>query len=302
MSPDLWIVVTVAAAFFQTLRFMVQKFLAAATLSSTGATFARFLYSAPLIAVLLGGYLLVMDHPVPVVRSVFWFFCAIGGIAQVLATVCIVHLFKMRNFAVGITLMKTEVILSVLAGLIILGEGVSLWAFAAIAFGLFGVLLLSSTPGSRGFDLRAALNGAMALGLVAGALFAISGVCYRGASLAVDAADPLIRAGTTLSTVTMMQMFGMALWLMLREPTQIGAVWRARRIAVWIGLLSMAGSLGWFTAFTLQTAAYVKAVGQLELVLSLVASVVFFREKITLRELAGMAILCVSILGLILAV
>ena len=40
----------------------------------------------------------------------------------------------------------------------------------------------------------------------------------------------------------------------------------------------------------------VKAVGQIELVLSFLASVLFFGERITARELAGMGLLCGSIL------
>ena len=44
----------------------------------------------------------------------------------------------------------------------------------------------------------------------------------------------------------------------------------------------------------------VKAVGQVELVLSLLASVLFFGEKISARELVGMAILSGSILMLVL--
>ena len=43
----------------------------------------------------------------------------------------------------------------------------------------------------------------------------------------------------------------------------------------------MAGTMGWFTAFTLQKAAYVYALGQVELILSLAASVLFFRESVT---------------------
>ena len=66
--------------------------------------------------------------------------------------------------------------------------------------------------------------------------------------------------------------------------------------------MSMAGSFCWFLAFTLQTAAYVKAVGQVELVLSLLASVFFFGERSTPRELTGMGVLCVSILLLLLVV
>ena len=64
--------------------------------------------------------------------------------------------------------------------------------------------------------------------------------------------------------------------------------------------MSLAGSFCWFFAFTLQAAAFVKAVGQIELALSLLASVMFFGEKITARELIGMALLCGSILLLVL--
>ena len=78
-------------------------------------------------------------------------------------------------------------------------------------------------------------------------------------------------------------------------------VWAARRVAVWIGLTSMGGSLCWFIAFTLQNAAYVKALGQVELMLSIAASTLFFRERISRREWAGMAVLALSILALVLA-
>ena len=302
LSFDLWIPVTFAAAVFQTLRFVLQKHLATATLSPAGATFARFVYSAPLVAVLLALYLGIGGQGLAVPGPRFWLFGIAGGLAQVIATICVVRLFKSRNFAVGITLMKTEVILAVVAGLVLLGEGVSLVAFGAIALGLVGVLLLSTPPGVRGWGWREMWNRAMALGLTSGVLFAISAVSYRGASLEVASGDPLVRAGVTLAAVTAMQMSGMALWLGWREAGQIAAVWRARRVAVWIGLMSMAGSFCWFTAFTLQTAAYVKAVGQLELVLSLIASVLIFRERSSWRELAGMAVLCLSIVTLVLVV
>ena len=112
--------------------------------------------------------------------------------------------------------------------------------------------------------------------------------------------DPLLRAGVTLAAVVLMQTLIMALWLRLREPGQMRRVWAARRVAVWIGLTSMGGSLCWFIAFTLQNAAYVKALGQVELMLSIAATTLFFRERISRREWAGMAVLAVSILMLVL--
>ena len=299
---SLWIFASLAAATFQTVRFMLQKVLATARLSAGGATFARFFYSAPVITAILIGYLAATGRALPSLPPAFWAYGMAGGAAQVIATICVVKLFKQRNFAVGVTFAKTEVMLTVLVGLVLLGEGVSPAGFLCIFVGLIGVLLLSDTADLSGPAWRRLVNPAAGLGLASGFLFSISAVAYRGASLQVEVAEPLLRAGVTLSAVTMMQMVGMAIWLRWRDPDEISRVWAARRTAGFIGLFSMAGSFGWFTAFTLQNAAYVKALGQVELILSLLASVLFFREKVSWRELIGMAVLAVSIVALVLVI
>lgn len=300
--PELWIIVTFLAAAFQTVRFMLQKVLATSTLSPAGATFSRFLYSAPFIALLLVVYMQATQAQLPALSVRFWGFGLLGAVSQIVATVCVVALFKERNFAVGITFKKTEVIQTVLVGVLLLGELVSWGGFAAIALGLVGLLLLSGGKEARGFHLSDFRNRAAGLGIASGILFAFSAVSYRGASLTLAADDPLLRAGVTLMAVVAMQTLVMVVWLALRERGEMGRVWRARRVAVWIGLTSMGGSLCWFIAFTLQNAAYVKALGQVELILSILASTLFFKEKITSREAIGMAILVASILLLILAI
>ena len=317
----LWIPVTIAAAAFQTVRFMLQKSLSAARLSAEGATFSRFVYSAPVILAALFIWLAVTGRDLPRLTSAFWAYGAAGGLAQILATICVVLLFKQRNFAVGITFKKTEVIQTAIVGLVVLGEGVSAGALVAILVGLAAVLLLSRAPGGQGAWWRHLTNRASggralrelapasspgaraplssALGLGSGVLFAVSAVGYRGASLQVASDEPALRAAVTLAAVVTMQTLAMGAWLMWRDRAELGAVWAARRAAVFIGLFSMAGSFCWFWAFTLQNAAYVKALGQVELILSLMASVLFFRERITGREIAGMALLGVSILLLV---
>ncbi|WP_420013396.1 EamA family transporter [Tateyamaria sp.] len=295
----LWIPITLAAALFQTLRFMLQRQLSLGTLSAGGATLARFMYSAPLVAVLICAYMYASGQAWPDFPLAFWVYGAIGGVAQIVATICVVRLFKARNFAVGITFKNTEVIQSVFIGWIVLGDGVSLWALAAVALGVVGVLMLSAPPALANAGWRDMVNAASGLGLAAGVLFAVSGVAYRGASLSLELGDPVARAGLTLGAVTMMQFVAMVVWLRWRDPGQVLAVWAARRVAVWVGLMSMAGSFCWFLAFTLQNAAFVKAVGQVELVFSMLASVLIFREAISGREWAGMAVLLASILLLI---
>ncbi|MFK7764821.1 MAG: EamA family transporter [Roseobacter sp.] len=298
-TPELWILLSFAAAGFQTLRFMLQKVLSVRQLTPIGATFARFVYSAPIVVCALMVYLFLTGQTVALPSTAFWAYAATGGIAQIVATVFVVTLFKSRNFAVGVTLMKTEVLLSVLVGLLFLGEGVGGIAFAAILLGLAGVLLLSRSPETVHWQWSELANRSVGLGLGSGLLFAVSAVSYRGASLEVLSQDAIVRAGFTLAVVTSMQMIGMAIWLRVRDAAQLGAVWEARRTAVWIGLLSLAGSFCWFLAFSLQVAAYVKAVGQVELIFSLIVSVLVFGERSTARELAGMAILSLSILTLV---
>jgi len=296
---EAWVLISVAAAAFQTLRFMLQKSLSMGTLSAGGATFARFFYSAPFAFLVAVGYLIWTGSAWPERGGLFWIYVLSGGLAQILATFFVVLIFATRNFAVGITLKKTETIQTALVGFVILGDRVSLLGMMAIMIGLVGVLILSDPPqaGARGW--RKLANRAAGLGLASGLFFAISAVAYRGATFEVLSDDVFLRAAIAVSAVTLSQSLGMSLWLRLKEPGEISRVWAARRVAMWMGVASMAGSLSWFTAFTLQNAAYVFAVGQIEVIFSLMASVLVFKEKITARELVGIIFLTASILVLI---
>ena len=297
---EAWITFSIVAAAFQTVRFMLQKYLSMGQLSAGGATFSRFLYSAPIITALMVGYLIYRGETMPSLSVTFWTGALIGGFGQVAATWCVVTLFAQRNFAVGITFKKTEVIQTALFGLVILGDQISTVGWVAIIVGLVGVLVLSDPPSGEGALIGRVWNKAASLGIISGALFAISAVGYRSATLEIDSEDPLMRSSVTLCMVTLSQTVGMTAWLAWREEGEIGRVLSAWQTAMWLGLTGMLGSIFWFTAFTLQNAAYVFAVGQIEVIFSLAASYLFFKEKLTARELMGIFFLSASILGLIL--
>ncbi len=297
---EFWITLSILAAFFQSVRFMLQKKLSQVKLTASGATFARFVYSAPIAVCLILLYLSQADHVPAVPGGRFWVFGVLGGAAQITATVCTVMLFGRRNFAVGMTFTKTEVLLTVLIGGVILGELVSLAGFVAIILGVIGVLVLSGPIETAGPWWKRILSPSAALGVLAGALFGVSGVSYRAASLVVESGDPIMRAGITLAAVTSMQLVGMALWLLWRDRAEIGNVLGAWRTAGFIGITSLAGSFCWFAAFTLQNAAYVKAVGQVELIFGLLATVLIFKESISRREALGISCIGASVLALIL--
>ncbi|PUB12088.1 DMT family transporter [Yoonia sediminilitoris] len=293
MEP--WILITLGAAFAQTLRFMLQKHLKSTRLSTAGATFARFIYSAPLVAVIAIIYAQISGQGSPDIPAAFWPYMLMGGTSQILATMCVVALFAHRNFAVGITFKKTEVLLSALFGFLILGDMFTWPAILAICIGFVGVLLLADTPGGDGPWRKRILSRSTALGLGSGILFGISGNGYRGASLSLGDGDVFYRAIITLACVTAFQTLTMAVWLVWRERGEITKVIGAWRVAGLVGLTSMAGSICWFTAFTLQNAAYVNAVGQIELLFSLIIGAFVFGEKVGLREWQGLLLLTSSI-------
>ena len=298
---ELWVPITIAAAFLQNLRSALQKHLKG-SLSTYGATFCRFVYAAPLAivyAALLGeGY--GFEWPDPNLR--FALFAMLGGVAQITATALLVHLFSLRNFAVGTTYSKTETVQTAIFGLVILGEPVSPAAAFAIGISLAGVTAISVARSA--LTLRNLLLGwtgrAAFVGMLSGTFFGLSAVAYRAASLSLGGEGFLMQAAFTLACVLVFQTVLMAVWIRVREPGELTRVFRRWRTASLVGVAGMVGSAGWFTAMTLENAAYVRALGQVELVFTFIASYFFFRERSTGLELAGIALIVAGIVILLL--
>lgn len=297
-----WVWITCLAAFAQALRFMFQKQLKTAGLSTAGATFARFFFAAPFVVATAVIYAQVTGQGAPQLPLSFWGYAVLGGASQILATMCVVALFSLRNFAVGITFKKTEVLLSVLIGFVILGDRVTWAGLFAMLIGLSGVLLLADPPNAEGRWHRRIWNKAVLLGLTSGVFFGLSGVSYRGASLSIADGDTFYRAVITMAFVIMFQFLSMLVWLYLRETGQVKAVLRAWKVVSLVGLTSMIGTICWFSAFTLQSAGYVNAVGQIELLFSIAIGAIVFGEKITTREWQGLILLTASIVMLVLVI
>lgn len=292
----LWIAAAIFAAFMQNLRFALQRQLKVTALSTGGATWARFVFSVPLVGLVLLTYLAISGQELPGLGPGFWPYVFIGAMAQMVATACVVALFAWRNFYVGITLKKSEVLLTALMGFVVLGEAVSGLVLVALGVGFAGVLALSDPPQEAGLPWTARVfNAASGYGLASGLLFGVSAVCYRGATLALDSGDAPLRAATALLTATFVQTAILGLWLAIRERGQIATVFASWRISSLTGLTSMLGSLGWFIAFALQTAAYVKALGQIELLFTFVFSALVLREKINRNEIIGIALIVASL-------
>ena len=290
-----WVAVSVVAAFLQNLRSALQKTLTP-RVGVLGATYARFLFAAPLAAGLVA--LLALREPLPRVTAGFVGWGLAGAGMQVGATLMLLRVFSLRNFAVGNTFAKTETVQAGLFGLVLLGDRLSGLAVAGLVLSLFGIVLISvrATPGS------ALVGRAALLGLASGAAFALSAVAYRGATLSLgDLGGPLVGPAFTLACVTLVQTIALTTWLGLREPEAIAAVLRRWPTAAVVGAAGMLASLGWFVAFTLATAAEVKAVGQVELVFSWLTARYAFGELPSRRETLGILLVAAGIVLVVLA-
>lgn len=291
---SLWITVTVAAAFVQTIRFMIQKQLKSVGLSTGGAAFSRFVFGAPLAVLVAGFSLWWLKLAPPTMGLAFWGFVLAGGLAQIIATHLTVAILSLRNFAVGVAFTKTETLQVALFAAVILGETISLGGWLAILVGLAGVLCLTRRGDQGEWISRSTLYG-----VLAGGLFALSAVCYRGAALELGDAPAFMRAIMTLSCVTAFQTLAMGAWMRLFEAGELTRVFHSWRRTIWVGITGMVGSLFWFYAFALQNAAYVRALGQVELLFTLLISYFVFRERLNLREGVGIALLAMSVLAII---
>jgi len=139
----------------------------------------------------------------------------------------------------------------------------------------------------------------MVLGLLAGGFFGASAIGYRGATLQIASPDALFRAAFALACVTGFQTLAMTVWLIWREPGEVGRVLSGWQATVPVGVTGVVGSFFWFVAFALQNAAYVRSVGQVELLFSALVSTLVFRERPTGAEVAGMILLALSIIGIV---
>lgn len=298
---DLWIPVTIAAAFMQNLRSALQKHLTG-RLSTLGATYTRFVMGLPFAVIYIALVLWLGGENLPAPNAWFALYGAIGGLSQILATLFLLSAFQYRNFAVGTTYSKTETVQAALVGLILLGETLSVGATAGIIVSLAGVIVISAVKSRltlAGILLSWTEKPAL-LGIASGGLFGLSAVSYRGASLALGSGDVLTRAAFTLVCVLTFQTMIMTAYLAWRDRDQIAKVVAAWRWTGAVGLVAMLGSAGWFTAMTLQNAAYVRAVGQVELVFTFIASTLFFRERSSPAEILGILLVAGGILLLLL--
>jgi drug/metabolite transporter (DMT)-like permease len=288
----LWIVFTVTAAFFQTLRNAMQRELTT-SLGTVGATHVRFLFGFPFALLSLIGVLLVTGVPLPRPSLSFWPWVIDGAAAQIAATALMLMAMGQRSFVVTIAYIKTEPIQVAIFGLIFLGDAVTLPMMAAILVATAGVLIMSFKPGGMVGGVKPTL-----IGLASGGMFALSAIGYRGAILNLGLPNFVMAATFTLVVGLVMQAVLLSLYLWLRQPSVMIDILRAWKPSLFAGLMGALASQFWFLAFAIATAASVRTLALIEVLFAQIVARVMFGQRTTVREAIGM-VLVVAGVGLL---
>ncbi|MCB2003891.1 MAG: EamA/RhaT family transporter [Rhodoferax sp.] len=292
-----WIPIVVGAAFMQTIRNAAQRSLVT-DLGTLAATLVRFLYGLPfallwllLVIVFSGAGAMAW----PDLSPTYLAWLGGGAISQLAATALLLLAMKQRNFIVGVTFSKTEVLQVGLFGVVALQELPTVAAAIAMVVATLGVVLLS-LPRAPGAALANWRGNAAWFGLASGACFALASVGYRGAALQWPGVSAWLVGALGVLLAQLLQTVLLGGWLWLRQPGIMAAIGRAWRLSTVAGAMGAMASIGWMTATALRPAVDVRTLGLVEVLFSYLVSRRLFREKISRKELAGLLLVGAGVL------
>lgn len=292
-----WVLATLVAAAAQTARNAAQSGLTA-RIGTLGATQVRFLFGLPFGVVFLWLATLGTGERVPAPTATALGSTTIGALAQIGATALMLVTMKRRSFAVTTAWIKTEPVLVALLGVLLIGDALTWPKLLAILIATLGVVILSTKPETaKGMftDWRPVVTG-----LMAGLMFGLAAIGFRGGILALPEGSFLIRASTILVASLVIQTAVLVAWCLAFDRPALTApftVWRASLLA---GFLGAFASQFWFIGFSLTTAANVRTLALVEVLMALAISALVFRQRVTGRQMAGMAVVVLGV-GLLLA-
>lgn len=301
MAAWAWIPIVIGAALAQTIRNAAQRTLTA-EVGTLPATLVRFLYGLPFAVV----WLLVVTHalgdavaahPWPPFSARYFAWASVGAISQLAATALLLLAMKERNFIVAVAYSKTEVLQVALFATLFLHELPGWLTALAMLTATAGVMLLSmpnattKTTARDGAALAAPwVNKAVWYGVGSGACFALANVGFRGASLTLPGLSPWLIGAWTVVWAQALQSLLLGSYLSAREPGSLVAIARAWRLSTVAGTMGALASIGWATATAMHSVAEIRTLGLVEVLFAYLVSHRLFKEKLTRKELIGLAL------------
>ncbi len=144
-------------------------------------TLARLIFALPLALITqLSYHFQPVTDSVPI-QSPFCYYVLIAALSQIAATALMVQLFKQKNYAIGVGLAKSEVVLAAIIAVVFLSDYLSLLGWVGVAVGGFAVFLML-----KGRDFSDFSVPTLCIGIGSGLCFAITSLLVAEASLELN--------------------------------------------------------------------------------------------------------------------
>ncbi|NCF46257.1 MAG: hypothetical protein GWP24_01645 [Alphaproteobacteria bacterium] len=293
---EFWAIIAIIGATAQSLRTVCQKILIPRT-GELGASFSRFVYGILFAWIWTFAICLKTGASLPEMNMLFFVFVGFAAILQIAFTILLIMMFNHRNYAIGIALSKTEILQTALLEAFLIGYVASFSTLFAIIIGLVGIALLrcQKIESADGHKVHLFFSPSHFLGIGSGAALASANIFYFKATVLLEG-DLLLDASFTAAIAITMQTIILGSYLILRQPEQLMLCLANWRIGIFIGITAAVSTAAWFIAFAMFHLGPVRAIGQIELIISILFSWLFLKEKITLLEVIGISVLGISII------
>ncbi|MCF7494068.1 DMT family transporter [Vibrio sp. L5-1] len=282
-----WIAFTLLAAFSQSWRNAFQSKLSG-TMSVAGVTLARFIWAGPIALIYLCALYQWKPVSTPDFSGEFVFYIIAAAIMQILATGLMVMLFKLENYAIGAGLAKCEAPVSAVLSVLFFGTALTLTGWVGVLIGTLGVLIMSSSSGWRSLSPKVFL-----LGMACSTAFALTSLWVREASLSIGLPFPH-SAAWVLFLVISLQTVIICTYLFFKERDTLRQIFTKSKLVVMTSLASVIGSLGWFSAMSLQAVPYVKTLGQVEVIFMVLISYFWLGQSIARKDIVALILLSIA--------
>jgi drug/metabolite transporter (DMT)-like permease len=287
----MWLVLALAAAFFQVLRNTAMKRLGHA-LDEYINVWGRFTFLLPfaLVTVLARGW--------PPLAPGFFAWCAAFGVSQTISTLALSKALKHSEISLVTALWKVSLLVLLGMAWVTIGEHPSPLGIAGVLLSAAGVYLLNVSRAriSPWEPLRVLLTDrGQRYTLIAAFFYAPSVITIKQAIVTSDPATGTLGGYTAASLL----MTPVAVATSGRHFAAVPRYWKE---FVALGLFAALTTLSQGTAYTMTLSSYVEAVKQVEILFAMAIGVLAFGEAQRVREsapgavvmLAGMVLLSLS--------
>jgi drug/metabolite transporter (DMT)-like permease len=282
-----WVFLTLSAVVLQTFRNALQSKLSA-NMSTSGVTLARFLFAPPIALI----YLLLLynfsHQAIPEFSLKFISLILLAAILQIVATSLMVILFKQKNFSVGAGLAKSEALVAAVLGVLFFGSQLSLFGWIGILIGAAAIFVLSGGGRKGQLSLKT-----VSIGLACGTCFALTSLFVRQASQLLDVPFPH-NAAWVLLWVLCIQTILLVSYIAIKNSSTFVALKNNAKMTLMTSVISCFGTICWFSAMSLQHVAYVKTLGQVEVLLTILLATFWLKNKVCKHEIIGLLLIIVA--------